>query len=85
MNCIKKGKRELSLLIIVKIAVALNVDEKELYEVKMMNSNIEEKIELARKILYSNIENYGIESDKTQLSSIELDRLLNIYYNKNKI
>lgn len=85
MNCIKKGERELSLLIIVKIAVALNVDEKELYEVKMMNSNIEEKIELARKILYSNIENYGIESDKTQLSSIELDRLLNIYYNKNKI
>lgn len=34
LNYIEKGEREPSLSIIIRIAVALNIDEKELYEVK---------------------------------------------------
>jgi len=34
LNYIEKGEREPSLCIIIRIAVALNIDEKELYEVK---------------------------------------------------
>lgn len=34
LNYIEKGEREPSLSTIIRIAVALNIDEKELYEVK---------------------------------------------------
>ncbi|MCI8485993.1 MAG: helix-turn-helix transcriptional regulator [Clostridia bacterium] len=34
LNYIEKGEKEPSLSIIIRIAVALNIDEKELYEVK---------------------------------------------------
>lgn len=34
LNYIERGEKEPSLSIIIRIAVALNIDEKELYEVK---------------------------------------------------
>lgn len=34
LNYIEKGEKEPSLSIIIRIAVALNIDERELYEVK---------------------------------------------------
>ena len=82
LNYVENGDREPTLSVIIRIAIALGIDEKELYEVikQVIYKDIARKIEKMRKKLHKSIEKNGVDSRKTIKISQKLDEIINEYF-----